>query len=78
MSQGPLPQEWVAVQTSARGLWGERLRWEMTDYNHPVGLKMVGELLPDERNCVTLADEVDRYGLRIAASPTRTPRTTGH
>jgi choline dehydrogenase-like flavoprotein len=26
---------------------------------------MVGEMLPDENNRVTLADEVDQYGLRI-------------
>jgi choline dehydrogenase-like flavoprotein len=37
----------------------------MMNYNHQVGLKMVGETLPDERNTVTLADEKDQYGLRI-------------
>ncbi|MBV8576849.1 MAG: GMC family oxidoreductase, partial [Acetobacteraceae bacterium] len=31
-----------------------------------VGLKMVGEMLPDERNRVTLDEERDRFGLRIA------------
>jgi choline dehydrogenase-like flavoprotein len=66
MAQGPLPVEWVTVQTSARGLWGQALRDEMEKYNHQVGLKMVGEMLPDERNRVTLADEKDRYGLRVA------------
>jgi choline dehydrogenase-like flavoprotein len=66
MAQGPLPIEWVTVQTSARGLWGQALRDEMEKYNHQVGLKLVGEMLPDERNRVTLADEVDQYGLRVA------------
>ncbi|MBW4092297.1 MAG: GMC family oxidoreductase [Proteobacteria bacterium] len=66
MAQGPLPIEWVSVQTGARGLWGERLRREMMDYNHQIGVKMVGEMLPDEANRVTLADEVDQYGLRVA------------
>jgi choline dehydrogenase-like flavoprotein len=66
MSQGPLPQEWVGVLTSARGLWGESLRREMLRYNHQVGLKMVGEFLPVETNRVTLAAEQDRYGLPIA------------
>jgi choline dehydrogenase-like flavoprotein len=66
MAQGPLPVEWVSVQTSARGLWGQALRDEMEKYNHQVGLKMVGEMLPDERNRVTLANETDRYGLRVA------------
>jgi choline dehydrogenase-like flavoprotein len=38
----------------------------MEKYNHQVGLKIVGETLPQERNCVTLTDEQDQYGLRIA------------
>ena len=66
MAQGPLPIEWATIQTSARGLWGEALRREMQHYNHQVGLKMVGEMLPDERNRVTLADEKDQYGLKVA------------
>ena len=66
MAQGPLPVEWVTIQTSSRGLWGQALRDEMEKYNHQVGLKMVGEMLPDERNRVTLADEKDQYGLRVA------------
>ncbi|HVE23580.1 MAG TPA: GMC family oxidoreductase [Acidocella sp.] len=65
MAQGPLPIEWAFIQTGARGLWGEQLRLDMMNYNHQVGLKMVGETLPDERNTVTLADEKDQYGLRI-------------
>jgi choline dehydrogenase-like flavoprotein len=35
-------------------------------YNHQVGLKIVGEMLPDLRNTVTLAEEVDQYGIKIA------------
>jgi len=65
MSQGPLPQLWANTQMSAHGLWGSRLLAEMEKYNHVVGLKIVGEMLPQERNRVTLADEVDQYGLRI-------------
>jgi choline dehydrogenase-like flavoprotein len=65
MGQGPLPIEWASVQAGARGLWGDRLRTEMMNYNHQIGLKIVGEMLPDERNRVTLADETDQYGLRI-------------
>ena len=42
MAQGPLPVEWVTIQTSARGLWGQALRDEMEKYNRAVGLKMVG------------------------------------
>ena len=65
MSQGPLPQLWANTQMSAHGLWGSRLMTEMQNYNHVVGLKIVGEMLPQESNRVTLADEVDQYGLRI-------------
>ena len=65
MSQGPMPQEWVGVQMGARGLWGEELRREMTEYNHQTGIKVVGEGLPSEDNRVTLTDELDQYGLRI-------------
>ena len=66
MSQGPLPQLWANTNLGGRGLWGEALVREMTRYNHSVGLKMVGEMLPQERTRVTLADDVDQYGLRVA------------
>jgi len=65
MSQGPLPITWAKTLAGGRGLWGQALIDEMARSNHSVGLKMVGEVLPDERNRVTLADEVDQYGLRI-------------
>ena len=65
MSQGPLPQLWGNTLASGRGLWGEPLMAEMQNYNHVAGLKLVGEMLPQERNTVTLADELDQYGLRI-------------
>jgi len=65
MSQGPLPIAWGTTQSSKRGLWGQELLDEMEKYNHQVGLKIVGETLPQERNRVTLADERDQYGLRI-------------
>lgn len=66
LGQGPLPIEWAGVLTGARGLWGQPLRDAMRDYNHMIGVKMVGETLPDERNTVTLADDLDQYGLRVA------------
>ena len=66
MAQGPMPIEWATIQTGSRGLWGQRLRDEMEKYNHSVGLKMVGEMLPDERNTVTLHEDTDQYGLRVA------------
>jgi choline dehydrogenase-like flavoprotein len=66
MGQGPLPIEWASIQTGSRGLWGDRLREAMLDYNNMIGVKMVGEMLPNEKNRVTLADDLDQYGLRVA------------
>jgi choline dehydrogenase-like flavoprotein len=66
MAQGPLPIETMTILTGAKGLWGAALHEEMLRYNHLVGLKMVGEQLPNENNRVTLADDTDQYGLRIA------------
>jgi choline dehydrogenase-like flavoprotein len=65
MSQGPLPLVWSGTQSAKRGLWGQRLIDEMEKYNHQVGLKIVGECLPQERNRVTLSDERDQYGLPV-------------
>ena len=66
MGQGPLPIEWATVQTGARGLWGEQLWRDMQNYNHQVGVKLVGECMPSENNRVTLVpDEKDQYGLPI-------------
>ena len=38
----------------------------MENYNHQVGLKIVGEMLPQERNRVTLADETTSTACRPA------------
>jgi choline dehydrogenase-like flavoprotein len=65
MSQGPLPMLWSGTLSSARGLWGQALVDEMQRYNHSVGLKVVGEYLPQERNRVTLTDEKDQYDLPV-------------
>ena len=65
MSQGPLPISWGTMQATAHGLWGQELIDAMGLYNHQVGLKIVGECLPQERNRVSLADEKDQYDLPI-------------
>jgi len=65
MSQGPLPVVWSGTQSGKRGLWGQALLDEMQQYNHQVGLKIVGECLPQERNRVTLTEERDQYGLPV-------------
>ncbi len=45
-------------------LWGEELRRTALDYNHYNRITMVGEVLPNENNRVTLLqDEKDEYGV---------------
>ena len=65
MSQGPLPKQWAETQVGNHALWGEALLRDMENYNHMAGLKIVGEVLPQEKNRVTLANEKDQYGLPI-------------
>jgi choline dehydrogenase-like flavoprotein len=65
MSQGPLPGDWGQSLAMGRGLWGMKLREQMIKYNRQAGLKIVGEVMPQESNKVELADEVDELGLPI-------------
>jgi choline dehydrogenase-like flavoprotein len=65
MSQGPLPVLWSSTLSASRQLWGEHLLDEMQRYNHTVGLKIVGEYMPQERNTVTLTNEKDQYNLPV-------------
>jgi choline dehydrogenase-like flavoprotein len=44
-------------------LWGEKLRQAMVDYNHYGRLTMVGEVLPDWNNRISLSDEKDGNGM---------------
>ncbi len=44
--QGPLLIVWGDMLATQRGLWGQRLIDEMKNYNHHVGLKIVGETMP--------------------------------
>ena len=61
----PLPIGW-AEHVLADGHWGTALREYMRDYNHWSTLGALCELLPRAENRVTLADETDRQGLRVA------------
>jgi choline dehydrogenase-like flavoprotein len=65
MSQGPLPVDHAKSLVSNTGMFGMELRQRMALYNHMAGLKIVGETLPDENNCVELSDEVDELGIPI-------------
>src|SRR5213075_2547437 len=61
----PMPIEWAA-HVLADGHWGAALREYMRDYNHWSVLGVLCELLPAPDNRVTLADELDQYGVPIA------------
>ena len=61
----PLPITW-AEHVTAQGHWGEPLREYMRDYVHWATLGALCEFLPQARNRVTLAEEVDRHGLPVA------------
>jgi choline dehydrogenase-like flavoprotein len=63
---GPLPIAFAKQMTAARGSWGWGLRRVMMDYNHWSAFGLLGEILPWPENRVTLADEKDQHGLRVA------------
>jgi choline dehydrogenase-like flavoprotein len=62
---GPLPIGW-AEHVLADGHWGPALREYMRDYNHWYTLGVLSELLPQAENRVTLAEETDTNGMRVA------------
>jgi len=61
----PMPITW-AEHVAAEGRWGRSLRDYMCDYVHWATVGGLCEFLPMPDNRVTLADERDRYGLRVA------------
>ncbi|PZR94786.1 MAG: hypothetical protein DLM69_12215 [Candidatus Chloroheliales bacterium] len=64
---GTFPIGFARQAAASLGLWGERLRHFMLDYNHYAGWGIVGECLPADGNTITLEpDERDQYGLPIA------------
>src|SRR6185312_8754916 len=63
---GPLPIAFAKQMVAAMGAWGWGLRRVMMDYNHWAALGVLGEILPHPDNRVTLAEETDQYGIRVA------------
>ena len=63
---GPLPIAFARQMLVAKGAWGWGLRQLMMDYNHWAAIALLGEILPHADNRVELADERDRFGLRVA------------
>ena len=65
-SVGPLPISMANILIGGKGLFGMELREAMADFNHYACWGLLGELLPDERNYVSLSTEKDHYGLPVA------------
>jgi choline dehydrogenase-like flavoprotein len=63
---GPLPIAFAKQMMAARGSWGWGMRRIMMDYNHWSAFGLLGEILPWADNRVTLSDETDQFGLRVA------------
>ncbi|MCS7465016.1 GMC family oxidoreductase [Paenibacillus doosanensis] len=51
------------ARSSPVPVWGARLRETMWDYNYYGRITMVGEVLPNPDNRVTLSDEKDEHGI---------------
>ncbi|PYI51278.1 GMC family oxidoreductase [Paenibacillus flagellatus] len=64
-AHGTRPVEFASgIAHSEQGpIWGQRLRDIVLDYNLYGRVTMVGEVLPSERNRVTLSDEKDANGM---------------
>ncbi|WP_126429320.1 GMC family oxidoreductase [Brevibacillus marinus] len=56
----------AAERADGRMLWGKQLREAMLDYNYYARVTLVGEVLPNPDNRVTLADSKDEYGMPLA------------
>lgn len=64
---GPHVIDFASRIAASRRLWGAALRRAMLDYNYWSGLGIVGEILPQRTNTVTLdGAERDRHGLPVA------------
>ncbi|UFJ40937.1 GMC family oxidoreductase [Brevibacillus humidisoli] len=53
-------------RADGRMLWGKQLREAMLDYNYYARITLVGEVLPNPDNRVTLTDGADEYGMPLA------------
>ena len=45
------------------GIWGKQLREIMQEWNYYARITVVGEVLPEQTNSVSLSNEKDEYGL---------------
>lgn len=62
-AHGSRPVEMAAGAATKAGLWGYDLHRIMRDFNHFGRITLVGEVLPNDANQITLVEERDEYGL---------------
>lgn len=63
---GPLPIAFAKQMMTAKGAWGWGMRRLMMDYNHWAAFGLLGEILPNADNRVTVANETDHLGIPVA------------
>ncbi len=66
MNQGRLQVEWASARTGPRGPWSWALADGMAKRNHMVGLEMVGQMMPQERNTMMWTNEEHRQRPKAA------------
>lgn len=62
-AHGSRPVGMASLAATNGGIWGQKLREIMLEWNHYGRITMVGEVLPALTNCVSLSEEKDEYGL---------------
>jgi choline dehydrogenase-like flavoprotein len=63
---GPLPIAMAHLLADETGCFGDELLRKMQDYNHYAGIGVLGEILPDERNRVTIHPTLkDQFGIPV-------------
>lgn len=62
----PMPISMAHILAEESGSFGWGLRHLMEEYNHYAAIGLLGEILPDERNYVSIADTKDQYGIPVA------------
>ncbi|WP_128912136.1 GMC family oxidoreductase [Granulicella sibirica] len=62
-SLGVVPVTFASQVARGRKLWGKALVDYLDQYNYLGGIGMNGDCLPDERNALTLSNEVDGFGV---------------
>ncbi|MGH2461806.1 MAG: GMC family oxidoreductase, partial [Chloroflexota bacterium] len=62
----PLPIAMAHLINEETGAFGWDLRHLMEEYNHYAAIGVLGEILPDDRNEVTIASATDQYGIPVA------------